>query len=66
MEICSGFLGVTGFNSLATPNGSANYFRDGNNETKYVYSGVTVTEIQEIGGMFTVRFNCLTWKMSKK
>ena len=57
--------GVTEFSSFTRPN-SSNYYFWGGSEPKFGYSGVTVKNIQEAGGIVTAQMSFVPWTPSKK
>lgn len=64
-DLYPGLYGVTSFSSYTKPN-SSNYYFWGGSDPKYGYSGVTVTNIQEAGGVITATMKFVPWTPSKK
>ncbi len=56
---------VTSFSSFTRPNSSNYYFWAGS-DPKFGYSGVTVTDIQETGGVITANLSLVPWTPVKK
>ena len=65
-DLYPGLWGVTSFSSDTAPNSSTYYWWGGNEDPKYGFSGVTVTDIQEAAGMITATFDFIPWKTPKK
>jgi immune inhibitor A len=65
-DLYPGANNVTSFTSYTAPNSSTYYFWGGNNDPKYGYSGVTVTNIVENGGIVTAKMSFVPWKAPKK
>jgi M6 family metalloprotease-like protein len=64
-DLYPGMYNVTSFTSYTTPN-SSNYYFWGGSDSKYGYSGVTVTGIQEVGGVITATMKFQPWSPPKK
>jgi hypothetical protein len=64
-DLYPGSLGVTSFGSATRPNSSSCYFWGGS-EPKYGYSGVTVTDIAETGGVITAKMAFVPRTPTKK
>jgi hypothetical protein len=63
-DLYPGLLGKKEFSSYTSPN-SSNYYFWGGSEPKFGYSGVTVKDIQEIGGDISANFSFLPWTPKK-
>jgi immune inhibitor A len=64
-DLYPGTLGVTSFGNSTRPNSSNYYFWAGS-QPKFGYSGVTVRNIQETGGVITAKMLFVPWTAAKK
>jgi hypothetical protein len=64
-DLYPGANNVTSFTSYTAPN-SSNYYFWGGSDSKYGFSGVTVTNIQETDGVITATFENIPWTPKKK
>jgi len=63
-DLYPGLYNVTSFSSFTKPN-SSNYYFWGGSDPKYGYSGVTVTNIQEIDGVIKAKMSFVPWSSKK-